>query len=140
MINRKLILVLALVALALLCAVACIMVLNVPREEHVVTIEFPSGDKIIFKYYWDDFLSAYAQSSGGLKYDIYSGQSHTSGQLTSSRNYDCLADGQLTYEIQGERRVKIEDARAVPESWIFAGDSSGKYEVIKLGRRDWGQP
>ncbi len=128
--SHRLVFVLTFVVFVALGTVACIMVLNVPREEHVATIELPSGDRVIFTYHWDDFLCAYTQSSGGLKYDIYSGESHTSGQLTRSRNYDCLADGQLTYEIQGQRRVKIEDARAVPRSWTFAGDSSGKYQII----------
>ena len=128
-INRKLVLVLALVALALLCAVACIMVLNVPREEHVATIELPSGDRIIIKfcYYRHDFLSAFIPTSGVMKYDIYSGESRSSGQLGVS--YDIPEDVRLTHEIQGERRVKIEEGLK-RESWIFEGDSSGKYKII----------
>ena len=130
MIKRRLILVLALVALALLCAVVCIMVLNVPREEHVATIDLPSGDRIIFKYYYYDFWSAYFEMDGELKYDIYSGESHSSGELAG---YDSPVDIKLTYEIQGDRRVKIEDGRRhYLQSWIFEGDSNGQYNVDKL--------
>ena len=129
-INRKVILVLALVVLAFVCAVVCIMVLNVPREEPVATIELPSGDRIVFKYCYYDFLSAYLKMDGELKYDIYSGESHSSGQLVG---YDSPGDIRLAHEIQGERRVKIEDGRRdYLRSWIFEGNSSGQYEVTDL--------
>jgi len=124
--NRRLLFLLAFVVFVALGTVACIMVLNVLREERLATIELPSGDKIIIKYYYDDLLPF---SSGGLKYDIYSGESHSSGQLTGRRSYDASVDVRLTHEIQGERRVKIEDGR-YQLSWIFEGDSSGQYGVI----------
>jgi len=98
----------------------------------VATIELPSGDRIIIKYYYDDLLSALVPQSGGLKYDVYSGESHTSGQLSRAREYDMLQDVKLTHEIQGERRVKIEDGTSRPRSWIFQGDSSGQYKVRPL--------
>ena len=103
------------------------MVLNVPREEHVATIELPSGDRIIIKFCYPDLDAALMRQSGKLKYDIYSGESHSSGQL--GRTYDMLLDVRLTHEIQGERRVKIEEGLK-RESWIFEGDSSGKYKII----------
>ncbi len=126
---RRLILVLAFVILVALGTVACIMVLNVPREEHLATIELPSGDRIIFKfcYHRNDFLSALIPTSGAMKYDIYSGESHSSGQLGVS--YDLPEDVRLTHEIQGARRVRIEEGRR-QSIWIFEGDSSGKYEIV----------
>jgi hypothetical protein len=48
--KRRLIIVLAFVVFVALGTVACIMVLNVLREERLATIELPSGDKIIIKY------------------------------------------------------------------------------------------
>ena len=131
-INRKLILVLALVVLALLCAVVCIMVLNVPREEDLTTIELPSGDRITIKFCYHDFLTAVTKMTGELKYDIYSGESHSSGEF--GLTYDMRGDVKLTHEIQGERRVKIGEGRR-RSSWIFEGDSSGQYKVTKLPRQ-----
>ena len=132
-INRKLIPVLVLVVLTCLCVVVCMKVLNVPREDHLATIELPSGDRIIIKYCYDDFLSALGKSSGGLKYDIYSGESHNSGQLTHSRKYEYALDVRLTHEIQGDRRVKIEETGLLYlRSWIFEGNSSGQYKVTEL--------
>jgi hypothetical protein len=119
----------------MLCAVACIKFLNIPYEEQVATIELPSGDRIIIKYYWDDFLSAYFKVTGGLKYEIHSNGSKSSGQLTGSKDYDGIGDAMLTHEIQGERRVKIEDGRSLRRSWIFVGDSSGQYKVTELPRQ-----
>jgi hypothetical protein len=103
------------------------MVLNVPREEHVATIELPSGDRIIIKFRYRDLDSALMRQSGELEYDIYSGESRSSGQL--GRTYDLLEDVRLTHEIQGPRRVKIEEGR-YQSTWIFEGDSSGKYKII----------
>lgn len=128
-INRKLIPVLALVGLALLCALACIMILNALREELLATIELPSGDRIIIKYCYLSFLAACAQHSGDLKYEVYSGESHSSGQLGGM--YDMLLDVKLTHEILGERRVKIEEGYR-QSTWIFEGDSSGQYKVRPL--------
>ena len=125
--KRKLIILLVLVILSCLCVVVCIKVLNVPREEHVATIELPSGDRIIFKFCYLDLESALMRQSGRLKYDIYSGESHSSGQL--GRKHDMLDDVRLTHEIQGERHVKIEEGRH-QGTWIFEGDSSGKYKII----------
>ena len=79
--NRKIILVLAVVILVALGTVVCIIVLNVPREEHVATIELPSGDRIIIKFRYISLGSALVGGPGRLKYDIYSGQSHSSGQI-----------------------------------------------------------
>jgi hypothetical protein len=124
--NRRLLFVLAFVIVVALGTVVCIMVLNVRRERHLATIELPSGDKIIIKYYYADLV---AGMSGGLKYDIYSGESHSSGQLSRARKYDMLQDVKLTHEIQGERRVKIEEGR-YQSTWIFGGDTSGKYKII----------
>lgn len=128
MINRKLILVLTLVALALLCAVAFIMVLNVPREDVLETIELPSGDRIIIKFCYRDLHTALLKLTGHLEYDIYSGQSRSSGQLPAA-SYDLSDDVRLTYEIQGARRVKIEEGRQ-QITLMFEGDSSGKYKII----------
>jgi len=127
--KRKLIFFLAFVVIGV---VACILILNILREEHVATIELPSGDRIVIKYVYADFLSALAQMTGGLKYDIYSGKSHSSGQLTRSHWYDGLPDAKLTYEIQGDRRVKIEDGRSLRRSWLFVGTTNGQYKVTEL--------
>jgi hypothetical protein len=126
--KRRLLFVLTFVIFVVLGMVHCIRV-YVPYEKHLATIELPSGDRIIIKYYYDDFLSALVPQSGGLKYDIYSGESHSSGQLTHGSGYDMLQDVRLTHEIQGARRVKIEEGRR-QYTWIFEGDSSGKYEII----------
>jgi len=104
------------------------MVLNVPREEHVATIELPSGDRITIKFCYLDLDSALIRQSGQLRYDIYSGESRSSGQL--GRKYDMLDDVRLTHEIQGERRVKIEEGLR-QSTWIFEGDASGQYKVIR---------
>ncbi|MHC4227264.1 MAG: hypothetical protein ACYSW0_07515 [Planctomycetota bacterium] len=122
-------LVLALVGLALLCAVACIMVLNVPREDDLATIELPSGDRIIIKFCYMDLHAALLKLTGHLEYEIYSGQSHSSGRIGAS--YDLAEDVRLTHEIQGPRRVKIEEGRR-QHSWMFEGDSSGQYKVRAL--------
>ena len=128
--KRKLTFLLAFVIFVALGVVACIKILNVPREFHLTTIELPSGDRITFKYCYYDFWSAYLQMDGELKYDIYSSESHSSGQLCA---YDSPGDIRLTHEIQGERRVKIEDGRRhYLRSWIFEGDSSGQYKVTEL--------
>ena len=128
--NRRLLFVLAFVIFVALGAVVYILILNVPREAHLATIELPSGDRIIIKfcYYRDDFLSAVIPTSGVVKYDIYSGESRSSGQLSAAA-YDLPEDVRLTHEIQGARRVKIEEGRR-QSIWIFEGDSSGKYKVI----------
>ena len=63
--NRRLLFVLAFVIFVALGAVACIMILNVPREEHLATIELPSGDRIIIKFCYRDFLSASIRQGGG---------------------------------------------------------------------------
>jgi hypothetical protein len=129
--KRRLIIVLTFVifvGLALLCAVACMMVLNVPREKDLATIELPSGDRIIIKFCYVSLESALLGLTGDLGYDIYSGESHSSGQL-SAASYDLSDDVRLTHEILGERRVKIEEGRR-QSAWIFEGDSSGKYKII----------
>ena len=135
--KRKLTFLLVLAVLSCLCVVVCIKVL-IPLEEHLTTIELPSGDRIIIKYYWDDFLLAYFKVTGGLKYEIYSNGSKSFGQLTGSKDYDGIGDSVLTHEIQGERSVKIEDGRSLRRSWIFEGDSSGKYKVTELPRQQQG--
>ena len=108
------------------------MVLNVPREEDLTTIELPSGDRITIKFCYHDFLTAVTKMTGELKYDIYSGESHSSGEF--GLTYDMRGDVKLTHEIQGERRVKIGEGRR-RSSWIFEGDSSGQYKVTKLPRQ-----
>ena len=77
--KRKLILLLAFVAI---CTVACILILDVAREEYVATA----------KYQWCDI-------------------SHP------------------IHEMQGARRVKIKEG-PYQRSWIFEGDSSGRYKII----------
>lgn len=126
--KHKLIFWLVLVILSCLCVVACIMVLNVPREKHLATIELPSGDRIIIKFCYRDLHTALLKLTGHLEYDIYSGQSRSSGQLPAA-SYDLSDDVRLTYEIQGARRVKIEEGRQ-QITLMFEGDSSGKYKII----------
>ncbi|MHC4117309.1 MAG: hypothetical protein ACYSWO_07350 [Planctomycetota bacterium] len=126
--NRRLLFVLIVVILAAVGTVACIMVLNVPREDDLATIELPSGDRIIIKFRYISLVSALLKLTGELKYDIYSGQTHSSGQIGAA--YDLSEDVRLTHEIQGPRRVKIEEGRR-QSVWIFEGDSSGKYKVTR---------
>ena len=130
--NRRLLFVLAFVILVALGTVACIKILNVPREDPLATIELPSGDRIIIKFCYRNLETALLGLTGDLEYDIYSGESHSSGQL--GRKYDMLIDVRLTHEIQGPRRVKIEEGRR-QSVWIFEGDSSGKYKVKRLPRQ-----
>ena len=127
--NRRLLFVLAVVILVALGTVVCIKILNVPREEHLATIELPSGDRIIIKFRYRDLESAFFRQGGRLTYDIHSGECHSSGQVGGT--YDILDDVRLTHEIQGARRVKIEEGR-YREIWIFEGDSSGQYKVRSL--------
>ena len=138
MINRKLILASTVIGLAGLCTIGCILLFDwfhENKEMQLATIEFPSGDRIIIKYYSDYFLSAIAQTTGGLRYYIYSGESHSLGQLTEATYYDCPSDVKLTHEILGEKRMKIEDGCHYLRSWIFEGDSSGQYKVTELPRQ-----
>lgn len=133
--NNRFLLVLAFVVFVAVVTVACIKFLNVPREEHLATIELPSGDRIIVRFCYLGLESAFFKQGGRLKYDIYSGESHSSGELGVT--YDMLQDVRLTHEIQGERRVKIEEARR-RSIWIFEGDLSGKYEIIDLYKQKHG--
>lgn len=128
----------AFVVFITLCIVACVLGWNAFCEEKLATIELPSGDRIIIKYCRSDCLLAALAGTGGLKYSIYSDGSRSSGELTRDTYYDHISQVRLTHEIQGERRVKITDADSFPRGWIFAGDSSGKYEIIDLYKQQQG--
>jgi len=132
--KRKLIILLVFVLIVALGIVASILGWKAFCEEKLTTIELPSGDRIVIKYCRSSFLLAALAGTGGLKYDIYSDGSVSSGELTTDADYDHISQVKLTYVIQDERRVKIEDGRSLPRSWMFVGDTSGKYEIIDYHR------
>ena len=51
--------------------------------------------------------------------------------MTHDCHYDVSFDFNITYEIQGERQVKIKDGRGHP-GWIFSGARSGHYSIVDL--------
>ena len=128
--KRKLIFLLVLVVIVTLGIVASILGWKAFCEEKLATIELPSGDRIIIKYCRSNYLLATLAGTGGLKYSIYSDGFRSSGELTRDTYYDHISQVRLTYVIQGERSVKIEDGSTILRGWIFAGDTSGKYEII----------
>ena len=127
----KIILILCIVLLAL-CIVSCVSIWNRFRERELVTIELPSGDRIVICFYpTRDILNLLFDKSGGLRYHIYSGILSHHGSLTIDSKYDVMYELNLTYEIQGERKVKIKDGRGHP-GWIFSGARSGHYSIVDL--------
>ena len=130
--KYKVILVRCLVVLLALCIIACLVVWNAFRERKLETIELPSGDRIVISYYPSRrILLGGLVGTGGLRYHIYSGMLSHHGSLTRDSKYDWIGQLRITYQIEGERRVKIKDGRSHP-GWIFSGDSAGHYRIIDL--------
>ena len=129
--RYKIILILCIVLLAF-CIVSCLSIWNRFRERELVTIELPSGDRIVICFYpYRDLLNLLFDKSGGLRYHIYSEMLSHHGSLTIDSKYDTMYELNLTYEIQGERQVKIKDGRGHP-GWIFSGARSGHYSIVNL--------
>lgn len=137
--NLKLKSVLVFAVFILLCSICFILVKNALWYTKVAEIALPSGDKIIIEYYRsDEFLMGLA-GIGGLRYSIISNGFRSSGRLTRDLFYDHISEANnLNHVIQGERRVMIDDRQPLFRSWIFEGDSSGKYEVIDLYKQRQG--
>lgn len=130
--NRRLLFLLVSFVFVTLGVVACILGWKAFCEEKLTTIELPSGDRIIIKYCRSNYLLAALAGTGGLKYSIYSDEFRSSGELTRDTYYDHISQVRLSYVIQGERHVKIEDRSSLLRSWKFVGNTSGQYKVTEL--------
>jgi hypothetical protein len=129
--KYKVLLALSIVLLAL-CIISCLFIWNLLRERELITIELPSGDRIVICYYPTPNILMALSGDGGLRYHIYSGMLSHHGSLTRDTKYDGIFElKKMEYEIEGERRVKIKDGRGHP-GWIFSGAPSGHYSIVDL--------